>query len=115
MGQFLSAFLRSGSENDTSPSTAGPSTSVLNSGGSVETRVTVRRKESANGHLRMLNDLRKDGKYVDVTLKFDDGQKFSCHRIILASFSSYFDGLFSSGFKESKENEIQLQQFNSNN
>merc|ERR1712142_319101 len=90
---------------------------MLRSGGKngvpSETMDTLNRKESNNNLGRMLNDFRKEGKYVDVTIKLDDGQKFPCHKAILASSSSYFDSLFSNGWKESEENEIHLKQVSS--
>ena len=55
-----------------------------------------------------ISDFRKESKYVDASLKFDDGQLISCHRCILASASGYFDSLFSNGMKESGQDVIHV-------
>ena len=74
-------------------------------------RLTIARKETNN--FQKLYDFLKEGKYVDITLKFDDGQQISCHRNILASSSDYFDKLFSNGMKESSEKEIHVSEISS--
>ena len=45
--------------------------------------------------------------FVDVVIKVDDVE-FPCHKIILSSMSPYFEGMFSSGMKESSQSVIQL-------
>ena len=114
-------MLRSGSANDegveVSPSTSRPRSGI---------RVRVRRVDCdhcdyldvckhcdssmKNGILPKFCEFWREGKYVDVTFKFDDGQQFSCHRNILASSSSYFDNLFSDNWKEAKKDVIHLKE-----
>lgn len=60
------------------------------------------------GLLKKLGDFWREGKFVDFTLKFDDGQRLACHRAILASSSRYFDTLFSNDWTETKNGEIHL-------
>ena len=55
----------------------------------------------------------KEAKYTDVILTFDDGTTIPCHRCVLASCSSYFDGLFSNGMRESRKDEIRLKDVSS--
>ena len=40
---------------------------------------TVKCQEDASGGVK-LYEFMKAGRYVNVTLKFDDGQQISCHR-----------------------------------
>ncbi|XP_054713332.1 speckle-type POZ protein-like [Uloborus diversus] len=47
------------------------------------------------------------GRLSDVTLKVGEHQ-FQAHKIILASRSRVFDGMFDSGMKESKENVVEI-------
>ena len=91
-------------------------------------RVEKRSTDSVN---TKLYQFKKDGRYTDVTLKFEDGQKTLCHRwvgpsvgneasespfeligiyfcffffsCVLASSSNYFDCMFSNGMRESSE------------
>ena len=50
----------------------------------------------SSGGLRgdKIYSFQKEGRYTDVTLLFDDGQRISCHRCALASVSTYFERLF---------------------
>jgi len=68
---------------------------------------TVRRRKDADEQTK-LYDFMKEGKYVDVTLQFDDDHKITAHRCILASASGYFDSLLSNGMKESSEQTIKV-------
>ena len=112
---------RSGSANNEGVE-ASPSTSTSRSG----IRVTVRRvdceycedylsdkirkPDSSTKRDKMFCEFWREGKYVDVKFKFDDGQQFSCHRAFLASSSSYFDNLFSNNWKEAKQDEIHMKE-----
>ena len=53
--------------------------------------------------LRGLNELRRQRTGCDGVLQTDDGKKFWIHRAVLMAVSSYFRGMFSSGFKEATE------------
>ncbi|XP_002739771.1 kelch-like protein 24 [Saccoglossus kowalevskii] len=54
-----------------------------------------------------MNEARVESKFTDVTLCVD-GTIFPCHKLVLASSSEYFKGMFSSGMRESKEEKIHL-------
>ena len=47
-----------------------------------------------------LSDFRDKEKYCDVQIRVQD-KTFSCHRVVLASASEYFDAMFGGRFKES--------------
>ena len=63
-------------------------------------------------HLRnlskALNDLRTQNQFCDIIINVG-GQAFHAHKAILASCSSYFMAMFSSGFKESTQSEIDIE------
>ena len=44
-------------------------------------------------------------KDVDIVI---EGEHFSCHRLILAATSKYFECLLTNGMKESRQSEIEL-------
>ena len=54
-----------------------------------------------------LNHLRVNGHFCDVTLCVD-GQEFFCHKIVLASFSSYFNAMFTGNLAESAQDRVTL-------
>jgi len=54
-----------------------------------------------------LEGLRRRGILLDVKL-WAEGQIFQAHRVVLASCSEYFRAMFSSGLRESSEEEIEL-------
>ena len=54
-----------------------------------------------------LNDLREQKQLCDVIISIQ-GEAFHAHKAVLASASSYFMAMFTSGFKESTEKEITL-------
>ena len=55
-----------------------------------------------------LNDLRKENQLCDIVIKVG-GRAFSAHKAVLAACSSYFMAMFTSGFKESTESEINIE------
>ncbi|CAK8680750.1 kelch-like protein 18 [Clavelina lepadiformis] len=55
-----------------------------------------------------MQDIRRQGKMCDVTLKVG-GNKFSAHRIILAASIPYFSSMFTSDMLETSKNEIVIQ------
>ncbi|XP_068606212.1 kelch-like protein 3 [Brachionichthys hirsutus] len=57
--------------------------------------------------LQGLNSLRLKNAFCDVTLCCG-GQEFPCHRIVLASFSSYFQAMFSTNLMESKQERVAI-------
>ncbi|KAF7666387.1 hypothetical protein LDENG_00107720 [Lucifuga dentata] len=60
-----------------------------------------------NTVLQGLNSLRLNNAFCDVTLCCG-GQEFPCHRIVLASFSSYFQAMFSTDLMESKQERVAI-------
>ncbi|XP_012264312.2 kelch-like protein 18 [Athalia rosae] len=56
----------------------------------------------------VFEEIRRQGKLCDVTLKVDD-QSFSAHRIVLAATIPYFNAMFLTNMIESKQNDITLQ------
>ncbi|XP_077086819.1 kelch-like protein 20 isoform X3 [Siphateles boraxobius] len=61
----------------------------------------------ANKVLEGLNSLRLNKAFCDVTLCCG-GQEFPCHRIVLASFSSYFQAMFSTDLMESRQERVAI-------
>ncbi|XP_056143941.1 kelch-like protein diablo isoform X2 [Lampris incognitus] len=60
-----------------------------------------------NTVLQGLNSLRLNNAFCDVTLCCG-GQEFPCHRIVLASFSSYFQAMFSTDLIESRQERVAI-------
>lgn len=54
-----------------------------------------------------VDNFRSSEKYCDVKVRVQD-QNFSCHRVVLASASEYFDALFGGSFKEKDAQETTL-------
>ncbi len=54
-----------------------------------------------------LHNLRDEGTFCDVTICVD-GEEFACHKIVLASFSSYFKAMFAGDLAESKQNKVSI-------
>ncbi|KAJ9573753.1 hypothetical protein L9F63_008877 [Diploptera punctata] len=55
----------------------------------------------------IMEDIRRQGKLCDVTLKVDD-QSFSAHRIVLAATIPYFHAMFTHDMVESKQDNITI-------
>ncbi|XP_043268337.1 kelch-like protein 18 isoform X2 [Venturia canescens] len=58
----------------------------------------------------LFEEIRRQGKLCDVTLKVDD-QIFSAHRIVLAATIPYFHAMFLNNMVESKQKDITLRDF----
>ncbi|XP_063430646.1 kelch-like protein 18 [Mytilus trossulus] len=56
----------------------------------------------------VFEDIRRQGKLCDVTLKVGD-RKFTAHRIVLAATIPYFHAMFTHDMVESKQDEITMQ------
>lgn len=56
----------------------------------------------------IMEEIRRQGKLCDVTLKVDD-QSFSAHRIVLAATIPYFRAMFTHDMVESKQRDIKIQ------
>ena len=53
--------------------------------------------------------LDQDQKFYDVILQINDKQLY-CHRFVLATFSPFFDAMFTNDMKESKQQLIELKE-----
>ncbi|XP_071964808.1 kelch-like protein 24 [Antedon mediterranea] len=58
--------------------------------------------------IQSLQELRKTGRFTDLILSVGK-QEFRCHRCVLISMSKYFETMFTSDMKESKEERVQIQ------
>ena len=56
----------------------------------------------------------KDGRYSDVTLKISEDRRLSVHRVVLASFSPYFEALFGKNWDDGEKKEIEVLGFDEN-
>lgn len=65
-------------------------------------------KDSTHSLLKGLWDTYKSGKYYDITLRIGVQQKLRAHRVVLASFSAYFEALLGDNWEESKKDEIEV-------
>ncbi|XP_072051897.1 actin-binding protein IPP-like [Amphiura filiformis] len=54
-----------------------------------------------------LNDLRKQKQLCDIIINVG-GKAFHAHKNVLAAFSNYFLAMFTSGFREATENEVNI-------
>ena len=54
-----------------------------------------------------LNSLRSSESFCDITLSVD-GEQFLCHKVVLASFSSYFKAMFTGNMAESQQNKVAI-------
>ena len=68
-------------------------------------------QEYGNELLNGLHRIQQKGKFCDVTLIVGD-TKIPAHKIILSSFSSYFEALFNHGMQEENKNEVTLRNLN---
>nr|XP_026694913.1 kelch-like protein 12 [Ciona intestinalis] len=59
--------------------------------------------------LTKLNRLRKVKMFTDVTFKLEDGE-VSAHRNVLAAYSDYYEKMFTSGFKEGFNKDIEIKE-----
>ena len=63
--------------------------------------------------LEGLNNLRKQNQLFDITIKVG-GRDFPAHKAVLAATSGYFRAMFTSGFKERSQSEIEIKDRNPN-
>ncbi|RXM98486.1 Kelch-like protein 18 [Acipenser ruthenus] len=61
-----------------------------------------------NRGYKVMEEIRRQGKLCDVTLKVGD-HKFSAHRIVLAASIPYFHAMFTNNMMECKQDEIVMQ------
>lgn len=65
-------------------------------------------RDSTHSLLKGLWATYKTGKYCDITLRIGVEQKLRAHRVVLASFSPYFDALLGDNWEEGKKDEVEL-------
>ena len=58
--------------------------------------------------LKRLSAMYKDGRFSDINLKIGHKRTLRAHRVVLASFSPYFEALLGDNWKEGKEDEIEI-------
>ena len=58
--------------------------------------------------LKGLLAMYKDGRYSDVTLKIGEKRKVQAHRVVLASFSPYFEALLGTNWQDGNKDEIEI-------
>ena len=67
---------------------------------------------AAAGHLAArdasFTALWEQGRFCDVTIQVDSGERFEAHRLVLAAGSDYFKALFSSAMRESAEDVVTI-------
>lgn len=68
----------------------------------------VHARESTHSLLEGLLVTYKAGKYCDVTVKIGETKKLRAHRVVLASFSRYFEALLGDNWKEGKKDEVEV-------
>ncbi|XP_063797246.1 kelch repeat and BTB domain-containing protein 12 isoform X2 [Pseudophryne corroboree] len=66
-----------------------------------------RKQQHGNKLLEHVNSLRGSAELIDIVL-VAEGQRFPCHRVVLASFSSYFRAMFTCGLVECNQTEVTL-------
>ncbi|XP_072021784.1 kelch-like protein 32 isoform X2 [Amphiura filiformis] len=54
-----------------------------------------------------LNELRKEGRFCDVTITAGD-DRFQAHKVVLSCATSYFRNMFACHWKENEENEVEV-------
>jgi len=64
-------------------------------------------KDLPNGGFSAMEDIRRQGKLCDVTLKIDD-HSFHAHRVVLAATIPYFRAMFTHDMVESKQADITM-------
>ncbi|XP_078575785.1 kelch repeat and BTB domain-containing protein 8-like [Branchiostoma floridae x Branchiostoma japonicum] len=70
--------------------------------------MNVMHEDHSYSVLDKLNKLREQAELTDVVLEVE-GRSFSCHRAVLASCSPYFRTMFTSGYAEAKQENINIQ------
>ncbi|XP_071984049.1 kelch repeat and BTB domain-containing protein 12 [Engystomops pustulosus] len=78
----------------------------------METDFDIRSKyQHSNKLLEHINRMRESAELIDIVL-VAEGQKFPCHRVVLASFSQYFRAMFTCGLVECNQTEVTLHDIN---
>lgn len=65
-------------------------------------------KDTTHSLLKGLWATYKSGKYCDITLRIGIEQRLRAHRVVLASFSPYFEALLGDNWEEGKKDEIEV-------
>ena len=64
--------------------------------------------------LKGLLTMFKDGRYSDVTLKISQERRLQVHRVVLASFSPYFEALLGKNWDDGEKEQIEILGFDEN-
>ena len=64
--------------------------------------------------LKGLLTMFKDGRYSDVTLKVSQERRLQVHRVVLASFSPYFEALLGKNWDDGEKEEVEILGFDEN-
>ncbi|XP_069499469.1 kelch repeat and BTB domain-containing protein 12 [Ambystoma mexicanum] len=70
-------------------------------------REELRKQQHGSRVLDQIMKMRESAELIDVVL-VTEGEKFPCHRLILASFSPYFRAMFTCGLMECTQREVVL-------
>lgn len=71
------------------------------------TAVVFQQADLASTAFPVMEDIRKQGKLCDVTIKVEDSC-FSAHRIVLCATIPYFNAMFTHDMLESKQKEVEV-------
>ena len=77
---------------------------------------TLHANDSNHGSnlLKGLLTMFKDGRYSDVTLKISQERRLQVHRVVLASFSPYFEALLGKNWDDGEKEQIEILGFDEN-
>ncbi|KAM4651470.1 kelch repeat and BTB domain-containing protein 12 isoform 1-T2 [Discoglossus pictus] len=74
----------------------------------MESRSEIKVKEHHGSNLlERISRMREEAELIDIVLVVE-GQRFPCHRVVLASFSPYFKAMFTCGLVECNQKEVTL-------
>ena len=62
---------------------------------------------------KIMSDFRRESVFTDVVICSDDNKQFTCHKLVLASASSYFRAMFLADMKECQETHITIRDVDS--
>ena len=71
----------------------------------ISTPVVFQQADLCSNAFPLMEEIRKQGKLCDVTIKVDD-QSFSAHRIVLCATIPYFNAMFTHDMLESRQKEV---------
>lgn len=72
-----------------------------------ETTIIFQQSDLASSAFPIMEDIRKQGKLCDITIKVEDNH-FSAHRIVLCATIPYFHAMFTNDMLESRQKEVEV-------